>query len=233
MGKSTNTTTKKENQKRKASAKFFGKKTRFFWAFYILGALGVLLGVALLPLWQSANVFWKDWGGSSITIILMVLLTLYLILYLARKFALENIKTVKIITAIEFLISLILIILCFLQQLSLISFIGPCLVFGVVLWLRGVNYVVKAYLYQHKQDEQPYPLYILIIAIILISLGAFFASNSIEGSHFMWIASIGIILVSIFSIIYGFIVIPKKDGPAKAYYDPAFEDDLNLNSDDE
>ena len=220
----------KENtdKKKKSPKKFFGKKTKFFWMFYVVGILGVLLGITLLPSWQNVNVFWQDWGHGTITIILIGLLAIYLILYLSRKFATETLKPIKIITAIEFLLLIVLIVLCFLQQFKVISFIGPCLVFGITLWLRGVNYVIKAYLFQHQKDEQPYPVYILIIAILLISLGSFLLANNFAGNGFMWAVSISMILASIFCFIYGFIVIPKKH--PKQIQDPTFEDEMGIST---
>ncbi len=218
----------KENleNKKKTNKKFFGKKTKFFWMFYIIGILGILLGITLLPSWQNVNVFWQDWGHGSIGIILICLLALYLIIYLSRKFATETIKPIKVITAIEFILLLALIFLCFLQQLKILSFIGPCFVFGITMWLRGVNYVIKAYMYQHQKDEQPYPIYILILAILLISAGSFLLSANFEGNGFMWAVSISMILMSVFCVIYGFIVIPNKK--TKQSQDPTFEDEMGI-----
>ena len=68
---------KQTNQKNEQS--FEVKPTKFFWAYWVLAACCLALGIFLLPVWDNANVFWNNWASEGLGILLFILITVYAI----------------------------------------------------------------------------------------------------------------------------------------------------------
>lgn len=197
-----------KSKKKKQEVKEF-PKTKWFWAVSLLGVIGLVLGVFLLPVWDNSSVFWKSWGAEGVSIVLCGIITVYVLCYLCVRFnKLEN-STLKIISTIEIAVLILIAIGCLLQQFNVFDFFGPCLVFGAVLWLRGFVNVVKAYLYRHTKKEQ-YPLWLVIVSVFMITAGAILVVKPIPGNAFIWFVSIALLLASAMMLIGGFLMIPKK-----------------------
>lgn len=197
-----------KNTKTKPKTTVSIKKTKWFWVFFVVAAVGLALGIFLLPVWKNANVFWRDWSTDALDLILFVVILLY-VCWLIKSVKEEASPVVKKLKIVEIVVLCLLAVCCLLQYFDILSFIGPCFVFGAIFWCRGCLYIVKAYLFTHKKKEN-YPLFLLIVSILLVTVGAMLMVRPVQNAGFIWIVAIAVLVVSLASLVYGFLSIPSK-----------------------
>mgnify|MGYP000805301574 FL=1 len=149
-------------------------KTKFFWAYIVVGIIGILLGIMLMPVWDSCPdwVFWRTWGKQIINIIICVCIILYLVFFLLKKIMKRTNGVVKVLTIIEFVILALIALGCILQQFKVINVGGACAILGLALWCRGTVEIFRAY-YHQKGNNEKYPVWWLAVAIALVTLGTY------------------------------------------------------------
>lgn len=189
---------------------FQPKKTKMFWLYFIFGILFVLLGVMLMPVWNNVDwAFWKSYGMDIINIVICGCLFLYLFGFLIKKI-MKNKGVVQVLTIIEFVLLALIAVGCVLQQFKVINIGGACAILGLALWCRGVVEIFRAY-YHQKGNNQKYPIWWLVISIVLVSFGTYlYARPLFQDITVLWILVIFIFLISAILIIDGFIAKPKK-----------------------
>lgn len=188
------------------------KKTKFFWAYIVVGIIGILLGIMLMPVWDSCPdwVFWRTWGKQIINIIICVCIILYLVFFLLKKIMKRTNGVVKVLTIIEFVILALIALGCILQQFKVINVGGACAILGLALWCRGTVEIFRAY-YHQKGNNEKYPVWWLAVAIALVTLGTYiFAKPVFSDVVILWIFVILILLVSIILIVDGILAKPAS-----------------------
>ncbi len=189
------------------------KKTKYFWLYFLVAAIGGALGVFLMPIWAGTTHFWRDWGNKTFELILCCLLVIYIFLFFIPRIKGGKNKSLHTLWMLETGILLVLAILCLLGQFGVLSFVGPCLVFGIVFWLRGAFHIIRVYLYEGK-GKKGYPLFLLLMSIFLITLGTYLILRPITGNLFLWAVSLSILVLSAVALLLGFLTIPKKKSKA-------------------
>lgn len=187
-------------------------KTKFFWAYIVVGIIGILLGIMLMPVWDSCPdwVFWRTWGKQIINIIICVCIILYLVFFLLKKIMKRTNGVVKVLTIIEFVILALIALGCILQQFKVINVGGACAILGLALWCRGTVEIFRAY-YHQKGNNEKYPVWWLAVAIALVTLGTYiFAKPVFSDVVILWIFVILILLVSIILIVDGILAKPAS-----------------------
>lgn len=189
---------------------FQPRKTKWFWLYFVCGILLALVGVILMPVWNSVDwAFWKSYGMNIINIIICGCLLVYLFGFLVKKIV-KNSGVVQVLTIIEFVLLALIALGCVLQQFRIINIGGACAILGLALWCRGVVEIFKAY-YHQKGNNQKYPLWWLFISIMLVSFGVFlYARPLFQDITVLWVLIIFIFLISIILITDGFLSKPKK-----------------------
>ena len=185
------------------------KKTKYFWLYFLVAAIGSTLGVFLMPIWLGTKYFWRDWGNNTFELILCCLLVMYIFLFFVPRIKSGKNKGVHTLWLLETGILVVLAVLCLLGQLGILSFVSPCLVFGIAFWLRGTFHIVKTYLHEGK-GKKGYPLFLLLMSIVLITLGTYLILRPIAGNLFLWAVSLSILVFSAVALLLGFLTIPPK-----------------------
>ena len=187
--------------------------TKWFWVYIVLGILGIIAGIMLMPVWSGCPdwVFWKDWGMKIVNMIICVCIVLYLCLYLINKIMSRSNSVVKILTIIEFVLLALVALGCVLQQFKVINIAnGACAILGLAMWCRGVVEIFRAYYHQRGNNDR-YPLWWLVISICLVSFGVYlFAKPLFSDIVILWIFVVLILLVSIILLIDGPLAKPKS-----------------------
>ncbi len=184
------------------------KTTKWFWGYWLIAAAIITLGVFLMPIWKDVNVFWRNWSNRGMSMVMVVLLGIYAGYLISR--IKKNDPLIKIsIHIAEVVVLLVVALLCFLQQFEVLDIMGPSLVIGMAVWLRGVVMVLNAYLFE-KRVEDKISVW-LIIGLICVTMGTVgmvyrFTTTPI----FMWVVSVALVLLGICAIVLGIISIPKK-----------------------
>ncbi len=187
------------------------RKTPFFWLYFVFGALGVTLGVFLLPIWNDTSVFWKGWGSIAVGFIMFAAVVLYIILFLARQFGKEKREIIRILVVVEIVVFALIALGCLLDEFKVINVGGPCVILGMAFWIRGVISAIKGYLYRHTHEERRYSVADFAVAIFLITFGTILMVRPLFTElHLIWLGSIAVILASVFIILIGIILIPDK-----------------------
>lgn len=188
------------------------KKTKLFWLYLVIGILALILAIMLMPVWNSAPdwVFWKSWGIQIVNLIIFVCILLYLILFLLQKIRKRSNGVVKVLTIIEFVILSLIALGCILQQFKVINVGGACAILGLALWCRGTVELFRAY-YHQKGNNDKYPIWWLIIAIVLVTFGTYiFAKPIFQDIVILWIFVILILLCSLILIVDGILAKPAS-----------------------
>lgn len=189
---------------------FQPKKTKFFWLYFVGGILLTIIGVMLMPVWSNVEwAFWKSYGTDIINIVICGCLLLYLFGFLVRKIT-KNRGVVQVLTIVEFVLLALIAVGCVLQQFRVINIGGACAILGLALWCRGVVEIFRAY-YHQKGNNQKYPVWWLVIAISLVSLGVFlYARPLFQDITVLWILVILVFLFAVILLVDGVIAKPKK-----------------------
>lgn len=187
-------------------------KTKWFWVYIVVGILGILLGIMLMPVWSNCPdwVFWKSWGTTIINMIICVCIVLYLCLYLIKKVTSRSNSVVKVLTIIEFVVLALIALGCVLQQFHVINVGGACAILGLAMWCRGTVEIFRAYYHQHGNNER-YPIWWLVISIFLVSFGVYlFAKPLFSDIVVLWFFVVLILVVSIILFVDGFLAKPES-----------------------
>ena len=198
----------KKTNKTKNEESFEVKPTKFFWAYWVLAACCLALGIFLLPVWDNSGVFWSTWASEGLGTLLFALLTVYII-YSIGGIKKEDEKAKKGIKITEIVLLVIIAVLCILEQFNVVNFVGPCFVIGSVLWLRGMSASVIAYKYNVKKKDRT--IGVILGGLLAVSLGAILMVRRFTAPIFIWIISITLLLIAVCSVIFGFVSKPKKN----------------------
>ncbi|MDE5867718.1 MAG: DUF308 domain-containing protein [Anaeroplasmataceae bacterium] len=198
-------------------------KTKWFWGYILLGILALLLGIMLMPIWTKAPdwVFWKNWGRQIVNLIICACIIAYLVLYLQKKVRQRSNSVVKVLTIIEFVLLSLIAIGCIVQHFG-VNIGGPVAIIGLILWCRGTVEIFRAYYHQHGDDDH-YPIWWLVIAVLMVSFGVyFFVAQPFRNSDLiiLWTFVSLILLCALILIVDGFLAKPasnkeKKSKPSK------------------
>lgn len=191
----------------------YPQKTKWFWVYIVVGILGIILSIMLMPIWYNCPdwVFWKNWGMQIVNMIICVCLILYLCLFLIHKIRTRANGVIKVLTIIEFVLLALVALGCVLQQFKVFNFVnGACAILGLAMWCRGVVEIFRAYYHQHGNNDR-YPVWWLVIAICLVTIGVYFVLRPpFSDIVILWIFVVFILLVSIILFIDGFLAKPKS-----------------------
>lgn len=190
------------------------KNNKYFWLFIVLGSLFVLIFAFLAPFWRGVDVPWSDWGEQIINFIIAGFLSWYLFGYLLKVIIKQYNVTIKTLSIVEMvlllLVDLYLVLGKIVPELNIIPVNGACMITGLAMYIRGVVEIFRAYLYQRNSSDR-YPLYLLVINILLVTGGTWFMVNPfISDLVILWIFVSFILLIGLVFIGYGIYAKPKK-----------------------
>lgn len=188
------------------------KKTSLFWTYFIIGVLATAISVLLMPFWKTAtpNVFFAEWGHKFVKIIIAVIVLLYAFLFLLKRIARRGNGVVKALSVIEFAVLILISLGLLVSQFSKLA-LDAYVIISIALWMRGVVEIFRAYYW--NKVEAKYPVYKLVFAIILVSVGAYFFSAGakyINNLVILWMATIFGAVFGIIVFILGFMKKPAK-----------------------
>lgn len=187
------------------------KKSKWFFVYFIIGALALAAAVLLAPIWakQNIDVFFKDWGYKSLKIIIAVLIFLYVALYLSKQFKGNNSVT-TILTIVEITLLAVIALAGVVSQFSSALNLQAGQIIGLALWLRGTVESFKAYYYRGG-EQRKYPIYMVVFSVALITLGVvFFMGNFITDEFALWFVVIMLAVIAIAAIVLGAVKKPVK-----------------------
>ena len=193
------------------------QKTKLFWIYFIASILLIAFGIFLLPVWNGTDVFFKDWSGRAMEIIIAVLILIYAGFYLLKNFnryLVRKSTSLKVIKIVEISLLVVLSVFCILEQFGVTSIISPCFAVGFALYLRGVVMAVGAYLYTHSKTEKYSALH-LLFTVAALTLGTIMMVRPFFGQTFMWIISVSLLVAALVFIIVGFLTMPEKSKKSK------------------
>ena len=188
---------------------FSKQKSKYFWVYIVVGALLMIASVMLMPFWAhvAPDLFFAHWGGNFVKIVIACVIILYLFGYLIKKIVSAKITTVKVLTIVEFSLLAFIAIGCVASQFAVFSF-DISLILALALWMRGTVEIIRAYYYNNATEK--YPIYQLLFAIVLVTLGGYIlASNFLTSEMVLWVATGVAFIFSLIIFIFGFIKKPK------------------------
>lgn len=186
------------------------KKNKLFWLFIVLGAIVLLFGVTLLPVWKDIDIFFASWSDAGVNIVLFAILVFYIVLLINRNLVKRKSKFIVGITIIELIVLLFVAVSCLLQQFNVFSIFGPCFVFGLMIYFRGLVNVLEPYFSSISTNNSKARLSVLV-SIVLLTVGAIMMVIKVPNNIFNWIIAITILLVAVLLILFGVLSMPKKE----------------------
>ena len=186
------------------------KKNKLFWLFIFLGAIVLLFGVTLLPVWKDIDIFFATWSDAGVNIVLFAILVFYIVLLINRNLVKRKSKFIVGITIIELIVLLFVAVSCLLQQFNVFSIFGPCFVFGLMIYFRGLVNVLEPYFSSISTNNSKARLSILV-SILLLTVGAIMMVIKVPNNIFNWIIAITLLLVAVLLILFGILSMPKKE----------------------
>lgn len=186
------------------------KKNKLFWLFIALGAIVLLFGVTLLPVWKDIDIFFASWSDAGVNIVLFSILVFYIVLLINRNLVKRKSKFIIGITIIELIVLLFVAVSCLLQQFNVFSIFGPCFVFGLMIYFRGLVNVLEPYFSSISTNNSKSRLSVLV-SILLLTIGAIMMVIKVPNNIFNWIIAITILLAAVLLILFGILSMPKKE----------------------
>lgn len=186
------------------------KKNKLFWLFIVLGAIVLLFGVTLLPVWKDIDIFFASWSDAGVNIVLFAILVFYIVLLINRNLVKRKSKFIVGITIIELIVLLFVAVSCLLQQFNVFSIFGPCFVFGLMIYFRGLVNVLEPYFSSISTNNSKARLSVLV-SIVLLTVGAIMMVIKVPNNIFNWIIAITILLVAVLLVLFGILSMPKKE----------------------
>ena len=180
------------------------RKKNIFIAVVDFILAGLLLGLGIVMIPEVTDV-----GNIILLIVIGALLLVYVYYYLLVKVAKKSSGIILILTLIEMIVLTIIAVTCILSEILNKTIIGEGMKsLGLAFWIRGVVESFRAYYY--KGNTTKYPVYKVILNVILITLGTwFFISNIISNLILVWSLAVIFVIASIAMIILGILKIKK------------------------
>lgn len=182
------------------------KRFKNDWILYlIISVLAIALGIVLIV--NNYKI-----GMQILDIVIACILLIYLLIVLVPILRKKR-GTIQILTIIEFVLICVIAIGLVLQQFKVFNIVGACKIIGLVLWLRAVVELFRAYFYRGKDSSFKYPIWYFCIMLFLITLGTYmFAAPFFSNEQVVLTLAIACFIVAVICIVVGIIFIPKKKG---------------------
>lgn len=176
------------------------KKTKFYWAFFILALLLALAGIIIAPVWSGTDVFFKSWGALIFDALIAFALIYYIVLCLF-KHASSARGTVQVLAVVEIVILALLALSCLLSYFTTVLQIKePCVILGIALWLRGANEIICTSLSRSVR----HPVWKNVVFLLLVTLGTFLIARPlVTRVQFQWFIVASLATLCIYTILYG------------------------------
>lgn len=185
------------------------KTARNYFLYIIGGILLCLAAVLFCPLWEKTDLPWATWGRQIINLIIAACLLIYLFGFLIKKI-LRGTGVVRVLTAVEFVLLMLVALGCVLSQFRVLNIAGACAVFGFCLWCRGTVEIFRAY-YHQRGSAARYPVWWLCIAIAMVSFGMYCIARPLFSDiTVLWIFVTVLLLLGVLAIAVGVLAKPKK-----------------------
>ncbi len=171
--------------------------------YLIVSVLLITLGIVML-----VNNY--EIGLKIVNIAIALLLVAYLALVL---FPLVKHKrgTVQILTIVEFVLVCLIAVGLILQQFKVFNIVGACKIIGLVVWLRAVVELFRAYFYRGKDSSYNYAVWYFCLILALITFGTYmFAKPFFTDQQVVLALSIICFVLALALIVIGIIYIPKN-----------------------
>jgi len=171
--------------------------------YLIVSVLLITLGIVML-----VNNY--EIGLKIVNIAIALILVAYLALVL---FPLIKHKrgTVQILTIVEFVLVCLIAVGLILQQFKVFNIANACQIIGLVVWLRAVVELFRAYFYRGKDSSYNYAVWYFCLILVLITFGTYmFAKPFFTNEQVVLALSIICFVLALALIIVGIIYIPKK-----------------------
>ena len=196
------------------------QKTKWFWAYIVIGVLFMITGVILAPFWRdvSSDIFFANWGHTILQFVISLLILSYVGFFLVRKIIKgEGNQVVKVLVIIETAVLTIIAVCGILAQFGVFSMENSAgTIIGLALWLRGTIEVFRAYYFKNG-TEAKYPVWWLVVSVIFISVGvAFIVGGFIKNVHILWLVVGILFVIGLTLFVLGFMKKPIKQVKTKA-----------------
>ena len=100
------------------------------------------------------------------------------------------------------LVSIVAVGLIF-RQFNIINLSSTCAIFGLAVWLRGLFGAVETYLYRGTVKDSRYPLWLLLVYILVISAGVYMiAKPVISDSTLIYILAVAFVAIGAMFVFY-------------------------------
>ena len=153
------------------------KKTRFFWLYYILGAIAIIISILFAPFWKeiNTNIPMAYWYEYCLGLLIGISIFIYIFTILLRRIKSPGHgKVIRVLMGLEFAFMVVLATFCILESVlhenEQFRFFNTLEILSFVIWIRGFVEIINAYYYE-KESQQKYPIWFLMINIFLISVG--------------------------------------------------------------
>lgn len=180
------------------------KRFKFDWLVcFIVSVLAIALGIVLIV---------NDYkiGMQILNIVIACILILYLFLFLLPILQHKR-GTIQILTIVEFVIVALIALGLILQQFKVFNIVGACRIIGLVIWIRSVVELFRAYFYRGKESSYKYAVWYFCIILALITLGTWmFASPFFSDQQVVLALSISCFILAALLIVMGIIFVSKK-----------------------
>lgn len=186
------------------------KRFKYDWlVYFIVSVLAIALGIVLIV---------KDYeiGLKIVNIAIAIILIAYMLLFLLPILKHKR-GTVQILVIIEFVLVGLISLGLILQQFKVFNIVGACKIIGVVIWLRCVVELFRAYFYRGKDSSYKYAIWYFCLILALFSLGVYmFAKPFFTDAQVVLTLSICCFIASAVLIVLGIICLPKDNKKAKS-----------------
>ena len=171
--------------------------------YLIVSVLLITLGIVML-----VNNYEIGLKIVNIAIALMLVAYLALVIFPLIK---HKRGTIQILTIVEFVLVCIIAIGLVLQQFKVFNIAGACKILGLVIWIRAIVELFRAYFYRGKDSSYNYAVWYFCIILALVTLGTYmFAKPFFTDQQVVLVLSIMCFVVALCLIILGIIYAPKK-----------------------
>ena len=183
------------------------KKTKFNWIFYIIALLLAGACVIIAPVWSKSEVFFKGWGALIFDALIAFALIYYIVLFLF-KHASSAKGTVQVLAVVEIVIIALLALSSLLSYFTtVLQLKEPCIILGIVLWLRGANEIICTSLSRSLR----HPVWKNALFLLMVSFGAFLVARPfVTKAHFQWLLVATLATLCVYTVLYGISARKKK-----------------------
>jgi len=186
------------------------KRFKYDWLLYLIVSL-LAIGLGIVLIVDNYSI-----GLKILDVALAVMLISYALLLLFPQ--IKNRRgTIQILIIIEFILIILISVGLVLQQFKVFTIAGSCRILGLIIWLRSIVEIFRAYFYKGKDSAYKYALWYLVIILALFTLGVYmFASPFFNDTQLILALSIALFVVAVILIVLGIAYLPKKDKTKKA-----------------